>query len=81
MEPENGLRTRNFKHNLCSLQNRIVLFQVEDILRAKITDNWKAIASAYLGIDGDRDGSISRDELKHLLEKYCLPVSNDHFDL
>lgn len=50
-------------------------------MRAKITDNWKAIASAYLGIDGDRDGSISCDELKLLLEKYCLPVSEDHFDL
>lgn len=54
---------------------------MEDILRAKITDNWKAIASAYLGVDGDRDGSISRDELKQLLEKYCLPVSEDHFEL
>lgn len=54
---------------------------VEDILRSKITDNWKAIASAYLGIDGDRDGSISRNELKQLLERYCLPVSEDHFDL
>lgn len=54
---------------------------VEDILRAKITDNWKAIASAYLGVDGDRDGSISRDELRLLLEKYCLPVSDDHFEL
>lgn len=54
---------------------------VEDILRAKITDNWKLIASAYLGVDVDRDGSISRDELRQLLEKYCLPVSDDHFDL
>ncbi|PFX18293.1 EF-hand calcium-binding domain-containing protein 6 [Stylophora pistillata] len=54
---------------------------VEDILRTKITDNWKAIASAYLGVDEDRDGSISRDELRLLLEKYCLPVSDDHFEL
>lgn len=54
---------------------------VEDILRSKITDNWKAIASAYLGIDCDRDGFISRGELKQLLERYCLPVSDEHFDL
>lgn len=54
---------------------------VEDILQSKITDNWKAIASAYLGVDTDRDGSISRSELRQLLERFCLPVSDDHFDL
>ena len=54
---------------------------MEDILQSKITDNWKAIASAYVGVDTDRDGSISRSELRQLLERFCLPVSDDHFDL
>ena len=55
--------------------------QVEDILRSKITENWKSIASAYMKVDNNRDGSVSRDELRRLLEKYCLPLSDDHFDM
>ena len=54
---------------------------MEDILRDKITDSWKTIASAYLSAEKNRDGSISRDGLKQLIEKYCLPISEDHFDL
>ncbi|KAK3701543.1 hypothetical protein QZH41_020531 [Actinostola sp. cb2023] len=54
---------------------------VEDILRGKIMENWKTIASAYISIDDNRDGSISREELRKLLEKYCLPLSDEHYEM
>jgi Ca2+-binding EF-hand superfamily protein len=44
-------------------------------------DNWKSIATAYINIDDNRDGSISRGELRKLLEKYCLPVSDEHYEM
>lgn len=64
------------------IQNNVIFSkQVEDILRFKIQDNWKAIASAYVKIDEDRDGYITQEELRKLLDKYCLRVSNDHFEM
>jgi len=44
-------------------------------------DNWKTIANAYISIDENRDGTISRLELRRLLEKYCLPLSDDHYEM
>ena len=43
---------------------RYIFSKVEDILRFNIMDNWKSIATAYVNIDENRDGSISRGEPK-----------------
>ena len=50
-------------------------------MRSKITENWKSIGEAYMKVNDNRDGSISKDELRKLLEKFCLPLSDDHFEM
>ncbi|XP_028408457.1 EF-hand calcium-binding domain-containing protein 6-like isoform X2 [Dendronephthya gigantea] len=54
---------------------------VEEILRNKIKDNWQSVANAFIDVDTNRDGCLSRNELRKLLERYCLPLTDDHFEM
>jgi hypothetical protein len=59
----------------------VLYFQVEEILRNKIKDNWKSVSNAFIDVDMNRDGHLSRDELRKLLERYCLPLTDEHFEM
>eukprot|EP00794_Sanderia_malayensis_P008630 gene8630-9562_t len=53
--------------------------RAEDILRTKIMDNWKSIAKAFTKVDENSDGFISAKELKTLLYRFHLQISENHF--
>jgi Ca2+-binding EF-hand superfamily protein len=55
--------------------------QVEEILRNKIKDNWQSVSNAFIHVDTNRDGHLSRVELRRLLERYCLPLTEEHFEM
>lgn len=57
------------------------LFQVVDILRNKIKENWQSVSSAFMTVDANRDGYLSRDELRNLLAKFSLSLTNEHFEM
>ncbi|XP_070545178.1 EF-hand calcium-binding domain-containing protein 6-like isoform X2 [Ptychodera flava] len=52
---------------------------VEDILREKITEYWKSVSAAFVAVDPEKTGKISKVHLKRILDKHVLPVSEDHF--
>ncbi|XP_077999888.1 EF-hand calcium-binding domain-containing protein 6-like isoform X2 [Glandiceps talaboti] len=53
---------------------------VEDILREKITEYWKSVSAAFVAVDPEKTGKISKVHLKRILDKHVLPVSDDHFE-
>nr|XP_039259918.1 EF-hand calcium-binding domain-containing protein 6-like [Styela clava] len=53
---------------------------VEDILTEKISENWRQVADEYVALDHEGDGTISRSHLRRLMERYALPVSDEHFE-
>ncbi|XP_023929939.1 EF-hand calcium-binding domain-containing protein 6 [Lingula anatina] len=52
---------------------------VEEILRDKATDNWRPISVALVAYDERGDGMIQDGQLRRILDKFCLPVSEEHF--
>lgn len=59
----------------------VYILKVEEILRNKIKDNWQSVANAFIDVDTNRDGHLSRDELRKLLDRYCLPLTDEHFGM
>ncbi|XP_067855889.1 EF-hand calcium-binding domain-containing protein 6 isoform X2 [Heptranchias perlo] len=53
---------------------------VENILRDKIKHNWKEMQKALMKSDPERTGTICLAELRKILETYCLPISDQHFE-
>ncbi|XP_035663860.1 EF-hand calcium-binding domain-containing protein 6-like [Branchiostoma floridae] len=53
---------------------------VEDILREKLTENWNAMLGMYQSFDPDATGTITRRELRRILDTFGLPVSDEHFE-
>ncbi|XP_066264767.1 EF-hand calcium-binding domain-containing protein 6-like isoform X4 [Branchiostoma lanceolatum] len=53
---------------------------VEDILREKLTENWNAMLAMYQSFDPDATGTITRRELRRILDNFGLPVSDEHFE-
>ncbi|EDV26886.1 uncharacterized protein TRIADDRAFT_54259 [Trichoplax adhaerens] len=53
--------------------------KAEDILRIKIAENWSTLAKAFGSIDEDKDGAISKSELKRLLNEYAMVIPDEHF--
>ena len=43
-------------------------------------DNWKTIGKAFMQVDENSDGFISKRELKKLLNRYHLPISGENFE-
>ena len=54
--------------------------QVEDLLREKITANWKDIAAAIVNCDALNTRKVYPKELRKIIEKYCIPISDDHYE-
>ncbi|XP_006816237.1 EF-hand calcium-binding domain-containing protein 6-like [Saccoglossus kowalevskii] len=53
---------------------------VEEILRKKIAEYWKSVSAAFVVVDPEKTGRISKRHLKRILENHVLPVSDDHFE-
>lgn len=58
----------------------IYYFQVEKIIKNKIQDNWAGFTKAFLQIDLNQDGLISKNELAELLSRYAIPMTKESFD-
>ncbi|KAJ8031739.1 EF-hand calcium-binding domain-containing protein 6 [Holothuria leucospilota] len=53
---------------------------VEEILCEKIEEYWKAISHSIRAADPEETGNLSYQQLKRILAKHVLPVSDEHFD-
>ncbi|XP_076811807.1 EF-hand calcium-binding domain-containing protein 6-like [Clavelina lepadiformis] len=53
---------------------------VEEILREKLSENYKLVASEFAALDKVEDGSVSKTHLRRLIDRYALPVSDNHFN-
>uniref|UniRef100_F6TMY0 EF-hand domain-containing protein n=1 Tax=Ciona intestinalis TaxID=7719 RepID=F6TMY0_CIOIN len=56
---------------------------VEEILREKLSENYRMVdkvADEYSALDTTGDGRISRTHLRRLINRYALPVSDEHFN-
>ena len=53
--------------------------QVEEILKDRIEDNWRDVSRALVSCDPLGSAKIFPSELRRILEKHCLPVSDEHF--
>ena len=56
-----------------------LLFQIEDLLKEKITEYWKNVSSALVDYDYKGDGHVSQKKLKKVIDNYVLPVADEHF--
>ncbi|VDI45640.1 Hypothetical predicted protein [Mytilus galloprovincialis] len=53
---------------------------IEEILREKITENWKNVSGAIMDYDHRREGKIAASKMKKVIDLYVLPVSDSHFE-
>ena len=54
--------------------------QVEDILREKITENWKFLSAGLVKSDQQDTGMVYPKTLRRIVEKFTLPISDEHFE-
>ncbi|OWF48504.1 EF-hand calcium-binding domain-containing protein 6 [Mizuhopecten yessoensis] len=52
---------------------------VEEILREKITENWKSVSGAIVDFDHKDKGYITQQQMKKVIDDYVLPISDQHF--
>ena len=53
--------------------------KVEEILCTKVEDNWKYLAADLVACDPVETRKVSPKQMR-ILEKYSLPVSDQHFE-
>ncbi|XP_065054660.1 EF-hand calcium-binding domain-containing protein 6-like, partial [Rhopilema esculentum] len=71
----NGERKLNQTKPLAAMNTQMA----EEILRDKIMDNWKTMAKAFMRVDENADGFISKHEMMNLLNRYHLSMTDEHF--
>ena len=54
--------------------------KVEEILCTKVEDNWKHLAADLVACDSVETRKVSPKQMRRILEKYSLPVSDQHFE-
>ncbi|XP_069133814.1 EF-hand calcium-binding domain-containing protein 6-like isoform X1 [Argopecten irradians] len=52
---------------------------IEDILREKITENWKSVSGAIVDCDHKDQGYITQEQMKRVIDNYVLTISDEHF--
>ena len=53
--------------------------QIEDLLQEKITQYWKNVAENIMLYDAEGKGYITPKQMKRVIERQIMPVSDDHF--
>lgn len=56
-----------------------VFLQVEELLREKITQYWKNVAENLMLYDAEGKGYVTPKQMKRVIERQVMPVSDDHF--
>ncbi|CAH1799481.1 unnamed protein product [Owenia fusiformis] len=81
-ETDEGHKWLISDHRFNSQQRPAILAweTVEDILKEKIEENFKPIGDAIVANDPKNEGRIAHSDLKNIIDKYVLPVSEDHFE-
>jgi Ca2+-binding EF-hand superfamily protein len=54
--------------------------EVEQLIRMKIMDQWKTITAAFRELDTNSDSRISQGELKSLLNRFGITVTEQQFE-
>ena len=57
-----------------------MFLKVEDVIRQKIEDQWQDFSRAIVLKDQDGTGRLYPKELRRIVEKFCIPMSNEHFE-
>lgn len=52
---------------------------MEELLQQSLSKNWQLVADAVGNLDVSGSGYLKQDELKKLIEKFAMPLSDDHF--
>lgn len=53
---------------------------IEEILCEKIEEYWKPISQSIRVADPEGSGSLSYQQLKKILARHVLPLSDEHFE-
>ncbi|KAK3098848.1 hypothetical protein FSP39_023679 [Pinctada imbricata] len=76
-----GHKWLNSVHRFNEKQKPVIMAweQIEEILREKITENWKNVAGALQDLDYKGEGRVSPAKLRNILDSFVLPLSDNHF--
>ncbi|XP_042191044.1 EF-hand calcium-binding domain-containing protein 6 isoform X2 [Callorhinchus milii] len=70
---------KNFREQQPGLRRVLEVSEsVEEMLRDKITGNWKAVHQALRDVDSKATGLMSFENLRGVLHTHCLPISDQH---
>ncbi|XP_071941657.1 EF-hand calcium-binding domain-containing protein 6-like [Antedon mediterranea] len=53
---------------------------LEEILKEKIVEYWKPLSAAFRSMDPDETGYITKRNLRKLLNRHVMTLSNDHLE-
>ena len=58
----------------------IFAFQIDEIVKNKIQDNWKDLSASLVNCDDNNSRRILPKELRRCIERFSIPISDDHFN-
>ena len=77
-----------FKHPCCSSLSAppasdvgyVTAEQADEIIKTKATQQWDDISRAFRNFDEDGNGIVTKKELKNILYRYQLSLTQQEFD-
>ena len=54
--------------------------QADEIIKTKATQQWDDISRAFRNFDEDGNGIVTKNELKNILYRYQLSLTQEEFD-
>nr|KAG5711061.1 hypothetical protein BaRGS_013795 [Batillaria attramentaria] len=66
-------------HDFLNLFEEKESLRIEDLLQEKITQYWKNVAENLMLYDTQGKGYITPQQLKRVIDRQVLPISDDHF--
>ena len=55
------------------------LSQIEELLCEKLAEHWAQVSEGLTRADPGRTGRVTPRELRKVVERACVPLSNEHF--
>ena len=54
--------------------------QIQEIIVEKLEENWTGFSAALVSYDDQTTGKIHPKELRKVIEKFTIPISDAHFE-
>lgn len=82
-ETEEGHKWLVSEHRYNDKDKPLVLAweMVDEILRDKLTESWDSVAYKLKSYDPLNSAKINKSHLRKIITNYCIPISDEHFDL